>query len=37
VAGFGPLVRFLLVSVLGAIADFSASKRRFLKFFALTG
>src|SRR5690606_18933519 len=37
VAGFGPLVMFLLVPILGAIADFSASKRRFLKFFALTG
>lgn len=37
VAGFGPLVMFLIVPVLGAIADFSASKRRFLKFFALTG
>ena len=37
VAGFGPLVMFLLVPILGAIADFSASKKRFLKFFALTG
>ena len=37
VAGFGPLVMFLLVPILGAIADFSASKRRFLRFFALTG
>lgn len=37
VAGFGPLVMFLLVPILGAIADFSASKRHFLKFFALTG
>ena len=37
VAGFGPLVMFLLVPILGAIADFSASKGRFLRFFALMG
>jgi UMF1 family MFS transporter len=37
VAGFGPLVMFLIVPVLGAIADFSASKRRFLMFFAVAG
>ena len=37
VAGFGPLVMFLVVPVLGAIADFSASKRKFLMFFAMVG
>ncbi|MFP3914654.1 MAG: MFS transporter [Actinomycetota bacterium] len=37
VAGFGPLVMFLVVPVLGAIADFTASKRRFLMTFALIG
>lgn len=37
VAGFGPLVMFLIVPILGAIADFSASKRKFLMFFAMTG
>jgi MFS transporter, UMF1 family len=37
VAGFGPLVMFLVAPVLGAIADFSASKRRFLTVFALIG
>ena len=37
VAGFGPLVMFLVVPVLGAIADFSASKKKFLMFFALAG
>lgn len=37
VAGTGPLVMFLIVPVLGAIADFSASKRRFLGFFAIIG
>jgi len=37
VAGFGPLVMFLIVPILGAIADFSASKRKFLLFFAMAG
>lgn len=37
VAGFGPLVMFLVVPILGAIADFSASKRRFLMTFAMIG
>ncbi len=37
VAGAGPLVMFLLIPVLGAIADFSASKKRFLTVFALIG
>jgi UMF1 family MFS transporter len=37
VAGFGPLIMFLIVPILGAIADFSASKRKFLMFFAMAG
>lgn len=37
VAGSGPLVMFLLIPVLGAVADFSAQKKRFLTFFALLG
>ncbi|HEX2152845.1 MAG TPA: MFS transporter [Acidimicrobiia bacterium] len=37
VAGFGPLVMFLVIPVLGAIADFSASKKKFLSGFALIG
>ena len=37
VAGTGPLLMFLVVPVLGAIADFTASKRRFLMFFAMVG
>ena len=37
VAGFGPFVMFLVVPVLGAIADFSSSKRAFLTTFAVIG
>lgn len=35
--GVGPLIMFLLTPVLGAIADFSASKKRFLTVFATWG
>jgi UMF1 family MFS transporter len=35
--GVGPLIMFLATPVLGAIADFSASKKRFLMVFALWG
>jgi UMF1 family MFS transporter len=35
--GVGPLIMFLATPVLGAIADFSASKKRFLTVFALWG
>jgi UMF1 family MFS transporter len=35
--GAGPLIMFLLTPVLGAIADFSASKKRFLTVFATWG
>ena len=35
--GFGPLIMFLATPILGAIADFSASKRRFLTVFATWG
>ena len=37
VAGFGPLVMFLIIPILGAIADFSSSKRKFLMAFAVGG
>ena len=37
VVGIGALVLFLVTPVLGAIADFSASKRRFLMGFATVG
>ena len=35
--GFGPLIMFLASPILGAIADYSASKRRFLTVFATWG
>ena len=35
--GFGPLVMFLATPILGAIADYSASKKRFLTVFATWG
>jgi UMF1 family MFS transporter len=35
--GVGPLIMFLVTPVLGAIADFSGSKKRFLTVFALWG
>lgn len=35
--GAGPLIMFLATPVLGAIADFSASKKRFLTVFAIWG
>jgi MFS transporter, UMF1 family len=35
--GFGALVVFLISPILGAIADFSASKKRFLQVSAITG
>jgi len=35
--GFGPLIMFLATPILGAIADYSASKRRFLTVFATWG
>ncbi|HEX2404659.1 MAG TPA: MFS transporter, partial [Acidimicrobiia bacterium] len=35
--GAGPLIMFLATPVLGAIADFSGSKRRFLMVFAIWG
>jgi UMF1 family MFS transporter len=35
--GAGPLIMFILTPVLGAIADFSASKKRFLTIFATWG
>lgn len=35
--GFGPLIMFLATPVLGAIADYSASKKRFLTVFATWG
>jgi UMF1 family MFS transporter len=35
--GVGPLIMFLATPVLGAIADFSASKKRFLSVFAFWG
>jgi len=37
VVGFGAFVLFLIMPVLGAIADFSASKKRFLVVFAYGG
>ncbi|MBT8198508.1 MAG: MFS transporter [Acidimicrobiia bacterium] len=37
VVGFGAFFLFLVTPVLGAIADFSASKKRFLVFFAYGG
>lgn len=35
--GFGPLIMFLATPILGAIADYSASKKRFLTVFATWG
>jgi UMF1 family MFS transporter len=35
--GVGPLIMFLVTPVLGAIADFSAAKKRFLTVFAIWG
>ncbi|MDP9494570.1 MAG: MFS transporter [Actinomycetota bacterium] len=35
--GFGPLIMFLASPILGAIADYSASKKRFLTVFATWG
>lgn len=35
--GFGPLIMFLATPILGAIADYSASKKRFLTVFAAWG
>ncbi|HLF60600.1 MAG TPA: MFS transporter [Acidimicrobiia bacterium] len=35
--GFGPLIMFLATPILGAIADYSAAKKRFLTVFAVWG
>src|SRR5262244_749864 len=37
IIGFSALVTLLIAPVLGAIADFSAAKKRFLLFFAYSG
>jgi UMF1 family MFS transporter len=37
VVGFGPLLMFLVTPLLGAIADFSGAKKRFLVVFAIWG
>ena len=37
VVSVGAMLLFLIMPVLGAVADFSAAKRSFLKFFALLG